>query len=197
MKKIALAALLAAGFGLAHADVITFEGVATSASIPAGYGGVDWSNFYTLSATPAYYLHSGYIHAAESGTYVAYNSGGSAASISATSTSGFDLTDGYFTAAWNNGLSVTAAATFENGTHATKTFVLTTQSATDEFFDWRSLASVRFTSTGGTPQAGFSGSGTHFAVDNLDVTPVPEPTNVALLLAGVGLLGVVARRRSI
>ncbi len=198
MKKIALAALLAASFGLAHADVITFEGVATSAQLAAGYGGLDWSNFYGLNVTPANYSHSGYMNALESGSYVAFNAGGGRATILAPSASGFDLTSGYFTAAWNNGLSVTAAATFENGTTATKTFVLTTQSATDEFFDWTDLAAVRFTSTGGTLQSGFSGQGTQFAIDNLDTTPaVPEPTNVALLLAGVGLLGLVARRRSI
>ncbi len=197
MKKIALAALLAASFGLAHADVITFEGVSTSSAIPAGYGGLNWSNFYTLNATPAYYGSSGYIHATESGTYVAFNAGGSPASISATSAAGFDLTDGYFTGAWNNGLNITAAATFENGTSASKTFLVNTSGPSDVVFDWVDLKSVRFSSFGGTPQAGFSGAGTQFAIDNLNTTPaVPEPANVALLLAGVGLLGVVARRRS-
>lgn len=34
-----------------------------------------------------------------------------------------------------------------------------------------------------------------FEVSNFKVTAVPEPTNVALLLAGLGLMGVVARRR--
>jgi hypothetical protein len=198
MKKIALAALLAAGFGLAHAEVITFEGVATSAAIPAGYGGVNWSNFYTLNATPTYYAHSGYIHAIESGTYVAFNGGGSPASISATSAAGFDLTDGFFTGAWNNGLHINAQATFENGTTATKNFLVDTSGPTDVVFDWTDLKSVRFTSFGGTPQAGFSGGGTQFAIDNINTTPaVPEPANLAMLLAGVGLLGVVARRRSI
>jgi len=198
MKKIALAALLAASFGMAHADVITFEGVATSAPIAAGYGGLDWSNFYTLNATPAYYGHSGYINATVSGTTVAFNSGGSAASISATSAAGFDLTDGFFTAAWNNGLNINADATFEDGTKASKHFVVDTSRPSDVFFNWTDLSSVRFTSFGGTPQAGFSGGGTQFALDNLNTTPaVPEPANVALLLAGVGLMAVVARRGSI
>lgn len=198
MKKIALAALLAAGFGVAHADAITFEGVSTSSPIAAGYGGLNWSNFYALNATPQYYAHSGYIHAIESGTYVAFNSGGSPASISATSAVGFDLTDGYFTGAWNNGLNISAQATFENGTTAAKNFLVNTSGPTDVVFDWTGLKSVRFTSFGGTPQAGFSGHGTQFAIDNLNAAPaVPEPANVALLLAGVGLLGVVARRRSI
>jgi len=196
MKKIALAALLAASFGLAHAEVITFED--TSTLIAAGYGGVNWSNFYELTATPAYYANSGYIHAPVSGTHVAFNGGGSPASISATSAAGFDLTDGFFTGAWNNGLHVSAQATFENGTTATKDFLVDTSGPIDVVFGWTDLKSVTFSSFGGTPQAGFGGAGTQFAVDNINTTPgVPEPANLAMLLAGVGLLGVVARRRSI
>jgi hypothetical protein len=197
MKKIALAALLAASFGVAHAELITFEGVSTASAIPAGYGGLNWSSFYTLNATPANYAHSGYIHATESGTYVAFNSGGNPASISATSAAGFDLTDGFFTAAWNNGLNISAQATFENGTTASRSFLVNTSGPTDVVFDWTDLKSVRFSSFGGTLQPGFSGKGTQFAIDNLNATPVPEPGNVALLLAGIGLLGVISRRRSI
>jgi hypothetical protein len=197
MKKIALAALLAASFGLAHAEVLTFEGVSTHSGIPAGYGGLNWSNFYTLNVVPGYYENSGYSHALESGTFLAFNGGGAPASISATSAAGFALTDGFFTGAWNNGLNITAQATFENGTTATNSFLVNTSGPKDVVFDWTGLKSVTFTSSGGTQQAGFGGSGTQFAIDNLNATPVPEPTSVALLLAGVGLLGVVARRRSI
>lgn len=35
----------------------------------------------------------------------------------------------------------------------------------------------------------------YFALDNLTVTAVPEPEQVALLLAGLALVGAVARRR--
>ena len=35
----------------------------------------------------------------------------------------------------------------------------------------------------------------HVALDNVSITPVPEPETYAMMLAGLGLLGVVARRR--
>jgi len=157
---------------------------------------VNWTNFYELDSTYSGYTGTGYRNGTVSGKHIAYNSGGTQASISATSALGFDLTDAYFAGAWNNNLNIVANATFENGTHASKSFHVSTTGAYDEIFNWIDLASVTFVSSGGTRQAGLSGAGTQFALDNVNTTPaVPEPANVALMLAGVGLLGVIARRR--
>ncbi len=199
MKKIALAALLAASLGAAHADVITFDDVSTASAIPSGYGGLNWSNFYTHTGVDTFdYAGTGYVNGLVSGTQDAFNPGGTPATISATSAQGFSLADGYFTGAWSNNLKIVATATFENGTHDSKTFFVSTTGPVDEHFNWNGLASVTFTSSGGTAQAGLHGSGTHFVVDNLDTTPaVPEASNVAMLLAGIGLLAVAARRRRI
>jgi hypothetical protein len=198
MKKIAIAALLAASLGAANAAVITFDDV-SSTVLPANYGGLTWSNFYELdSSSSSSYVNSGYSHGAVSGTHVAYNAFGTPASIGATSSAGFDLTDAYFTGAWYNNLNITASATFENGSTASKSFVVSTASATDEFFNWTDLSSVRFVSSGGTQQPGLGGSGTQFALDNVNTTPastVPEADGAAMLAAGVGLLGLIARRR--
>lgn len=195
MKKIALAALLAATFGVAHANLITFDDVSGSV-LPAGYDGVNWTNFYELDNTYSGYAGTGYRNGAVSGTHVAFNSGGAAASISATSALGFDLTDAFFAGAWNDNLNILANATFENGTHASKSFHVSTTGSTDEFFNWVDLSSVTFISSGGTPKPGLHGAGTQFVLDNVNTTAaVPEPANLALMLAGVGLLGVMARRR--
>ena len=194
MKKIALAAALAASFSLAHADVVTFDGVDPHYAIPAGYGGVDWSHFYTVDGLDSFHVQSGYHNAVVSGTDVAFNSGGGPASITAADSHGFNLGDGFFTAAWNDGLQVTATATFEDRSTATKTFTLTTGGPVDEVFGWTHLASVRFTSAGGVKHAGFSGQGTQFGLDNLNVSVVPEPASGALLLAGLAALALRARR---
>lgn len=199
MKKIALAALLAASLGAAHADVLTFEGVSTAAAIPNGYGGLDWSNFYTHSGTDtANYAGTGYVNGLVSGTQDAFNSGGAPATVSAMSALGFSLSDAYFSGAWANNLKIVAAATFENGTHDSKTFFVSTTGPVDEHFNWNGLASITFTSSGGTTQSGLHGSGTQFVLDNFNTTPaVPEASNAALLLAGIGLLAAAARRRRI
>lgn len=199
MKKIALAALLAASLGAAHAAVLTFDDVSTSSAIPAGYGGLDWSNFYSHTGIDTFnYGGTGYVNGLVSGTQDVYNANATAATVSAISAQGFNLADAYFTGAWNNGLKIVADATFENGQHDSKTFFVDTTGPVDEHFNWSGLASVTFTSSGGTPQLGLTGSGTHFVMDNFNTTlAVPEASNTAMLLAGIGLLAVAARRRRI
>jgi hypothetical protein len=49
----------------------------------------------------------------------------------------------------------------------------------------------------GAPYAGFQGLGDEgWGVGSVEVTAVPEPANAALLLAGLGAMGLVLRRRA-
>jgi hypothetical protein len=41
-----------------------------------------------------------------------------------------------------------------------------------------------------------TGGDAGIALDNITITPVPEPETYALMLAGLGLVGFTARRRS-
>ena len=196
MKKLALAALLALSFGAAQAsNVITFDSLGSGSFISNGYAGLNWSNFATLNGVTD--NNSGYQNGVVSRNNVAFNSSANPATISATSAAGFSLSDGFFTAAWNNGLHVTVNAVFENATTATETFTLNTTGPIDEYFGWNNLAKVTFSSFGGT-SAGLAGGGEHFALDNLNIAPtvaVPEPATDALLMLGLVAVGLGIRRR--
>jgi hypothetical protein len=53
-----------------------------------------------------------------------------------------------------------------------------------------------FEANGGSQHAGYTIAGNHFAIDNLTFSAaVPEPETYAMLLAGLGMIGFVGRRR--
>lgn len=112
--------------------------------------------------------------------------------VSTTSGLGFDLNSFQLADVLNLGLSnnVLLAWTFENGTTGSTTLTLDKKRGF-QTFDFSSLHLdnlASFTLKGGSNL-------TSFQLDNLNVTVVPEPGSVAMLLAGLGLLGTVARRR--
>lgn len=122
---------------------------------------------------------------------------GTTLTVKSTSGAAFDLDSLDLADVLNLGLSnkVVLDYTLENGTTGSETFTLDWkrgfQTFTTDLDDVKS-----FTLKGGSPW-------TSFQLDNLNValdvaTPaVPEPANMALLLAGLGMMGLVARRRSI
>jgi hypothetical protein len=174
IKAILCVAMALAGVG-AQANVNTFSGVPVDAGGPATYtedgitataaSGVFW-------AWPA----AGQLHLDESGY--------------AGNTVDFTFAGGAFDA-------VSIDISYPS-TGAVATF-----SAYDSFNNLLSSA-VFNAGVSGTALLGFTGisrlrlvdTGSHFSVDNLVLTSaVPEPESVALMLAGLGMVGFMSRRR--
>lgn len=196
---LASVAILAAGAGPMQAAMLTFDDLSgTNNPIPDGYGGFSWGNFYYLDGVN-YSSTSGYQNAVVSPNNVAYNAYGNPAFMS---DSPFTFNSAYFTAAWNEGLSVTVEGYLASVLVHTNTFTINTTSPTLMTFDWSGIDELRFSSSGGTDNPNYSGSGTHFAMDNFVYNEgfggaVPEPTTLAIwsTLTGLGLIAARRRRR--
>lgn len=80
--------------------VTGFDDLATSGvfEVPSGYGGLDWYNLVAMHQR--FTGGPGYINAAMSGDFIAYNSSGHPATVS--SRAPFDFTGAYFGAGWDD-----------------------------------------------------------------------------------------------
>ena len=148
----------------AAATTLTFDDLPAAgngSSVPNGYGGFTWSNFYYLNASN-YAPVSGYAHGTVSGPNVAYNGYGMTAAVSGTT---FNFVGAYLTGAWNDDLSVTVVA-YDHGVLVDQqTVVVDTDAPTWFEFDFMGITDLVFSSSGGRG-AGYNGSGPHFALDD-------------------------------
>jgi autotransporter passenger strand-loop-strand repeat protein/autotransporter-associated beta strand protein len=155
-------------------ETITFDDLAdggTGTQIPNGYDYLNWNNFYILNTPASYnnYAASGYINGTVSAPNVAFNAYGNPPSFSALSGS-FTLDSFYLTAAWYDGLNVLVEGLKNGVVVDSATLVVNTGGPTLETLNWSGINQVYFASSGGTQNLNFSGSGEHFALDNLTVT---------------------------
>jgi hypothetical protein len=189
------AALVSVGLTSASAATITFDdvNVAAEAAVPNGYHGLNWDNWSTIDPAAAGANPSGYTTSVTSGNWSAFNIDGDPTEITGST---FNLIGGNFTAAWNDGLQLTVNA-YNGATllHST-TLDLSTTSVLAAVFNWTGLTRVTFSAAGGTPHAGFvPGSGTNFAVDDLQIAAAPIPGSLLLLLTGIGAIGAIGYTR--
>jgi hypothetical protein len=189
------AALVSVALTSANATTITFDNVSADPqhAVPNGYSGLNWDNWSTMDAAAAGTTNSGYGIANTSGNWSAFNIDADPAEITST---GFNLIGGNFTAAWNDNLQLTVEAYNGATLLHSATLNLSTTSVLAAVFNWTNLTRVVFTSDGGTPHAGFSpGSGTNFAVDDLQVAATPIPGSLLLLLTGIGAICAIGYTR--
>lgn len=190
----AVAALAATLLTPAHASLLTFEDLQTSAGhqpVSDGYAQLSWSNFHVLdgSSVPG----SGYNAGRVSGRNVLYNSKGAPAAIS--SATDFALNSAYFTAAWWSSMTIVVQGFVDADSNAdfVTTFVVGNGTPTLVDFGWTGLSRVSFSAA----QPGLT---TQFVIDNLSINDapqaVPEPASATLVLLGLAAAaGVGARRR--
>jgi hypothetical protein len=206
MKKISLKFVLGlAVAGLTastQATLITFDDLPDSPpglQISSPYNGLYWGNFWELDGVNinAYYgiAASGYANGVVSPNNVAYNFNGNTAYISSYASSTFTLASGYFTGAFNNNLSLEV----EGWNGATllydQTYTLNVTGPSFISMNTNNITEATFSSFGGVNAGLNYGSGTQFVLDNLSITPVPEPSAWALLCA-FGVLAYAVFRTS-
>jgi hypothetical protein len=189
LLRLAFLYLASAGIALGTTPAtITFDELTPSTHgdlIPNGYAGLQWNNFYVLNAVSYIDNPSGYQNAVVSANNVAFNGFGDPSMVSATA---FDLNSAYLGAAWNDGLQVEvqgfvgATLTYDN------TYTVNTTGPTLINFNYLGVDEVSFIASGGTLHPGYTGSGTQFAIDNLTLTLVPEPTLFGLVGLGAAAL---------
>jgi subtilisin family serine protease len=156
-------------------SVINFEEAVTSTDgkISDGYKGLNWDeNCYALDTVNyggGILNPSGYVNGITSGKYVAFGAYANPCTI--TSPAPVVFSGGYFTGAWNNGLTVTAQG--YRGNVATGTVIATVNYNGPAWVDFTPLGTIDrlvLSSTGGTDaNSGDQGSGSHFALDDLKI----------------------------
>ncbi|TFI54540.1 PEP-CTERM sorting domain-containing protein [Mastigocladus laminosus UU774] len=177
----------------AQAVTVTFDDLpGDQNTISNGYAGLNWENFYDLDTTS--FTPSGYVNGTVSPKNVAYNGFANPAVIS-TVDDVFDFNSTYLTAAWNNDLTVLVEG-YTGGVLGEKkysqTVVVSTETPTLFTFDFVGIDYLKFTSSGGN-NAGYSGRGAHFVIDNFTFNKnnkaVPEPLTIfgSLTASSIGL----------
>jgi hypothetical protein len=183
-----IGALLVASSGPAVAQtvILTFDDLVPGSlpgadapyegPIPNAYDGFQWNNFGVIDNTLSSTV-SGYNNAVISPNNVAFNERGNPALVS---DGFFNLNSAYLTAAWNDGLQVEVQGFIGANMVYDNTYTFDTTGATLVSFNYLGIDSTKFISSGGVPH-GYAGRGTQFAMDNLSVTLVPEPSAFGLL----------------
>lgn len=194
---LVMAVSLAAMPTLSQADTITFDDLSAPAlgtPISNGYHGLNWDNFYVLNTILLTMLSgpNGHANGTVSTPNIAFNAFGKPAVFSDRT---FTLNSFYLTAAWNNGLNVTVTGLLSGNPIFQQTFVVDTTGPTLEIVNWSGIDEATWASFGGV-NAGLNGAGTQFALDNLTINGVPEPSSLALLGAGLIGLGFFRRRNA-
>lgn len=129
------------------------------------------------------------------------------ASIAARPTSSnFNFVSSYLTSGWREGINVTVTGKRDGATVYTQSLIVGDDAPVLYNFNFMNIDKVEFLTSGGTflyPDGTTVGSYLNpsnvfstpvLVFDDVTLAPVPEPETYALMLAGLGLVGFLARR---
>lgn len=193
-----IAAALFTVASTSHATtLITFDEISNNSnnSVPDNYQGFEWQNFDYVNpfSSTSGFESSGARNGIVSLSHLAVNHGALPAQFQ--SATPFTLNSAYFGAAFNDGLQVTVEGISDGLIVDTKSFAVNSTGRTLETFNWQNIDTVLISASGGTRNPLYGSSAPIFTMDNLITSNVPEPETYAMLLAGLGLLGAITRRR--
>jgi hypothetical protein len=183
------------GFG----DLVTFDDILNArpgtnypASIPSGYHGLGWVNFY--AEAPIW--SNGFFYGVVSPSNAAVNGGGQPAEIDALGTN-FNFFSAYLTGAWMSNLNIEVEG-FNGAKEIYDTIVVASATNPTLFtFNYLDIDRLYFNSYGGQ-DAGLPGGGPgeEFVMDDFLFDFVPEPSSLLLTaLAAVPLIAFLRRKR--
>lgn len=181
LRRVAVAAAIALVSPLASATVLTFDDIGSDGFVPSNYGGLDWS------------ASSWFAYAGEQAPFSAHSGD-------------YRATVGWDGSVDTSAVSFLAASTFDGAWFAGFEGVSV---AFDLYYQGAlvgSSASLGLSGTSSFLSSGYAGlvdrvtirSNDHanFVMDDFTFSaPVPEPESIAMMLAGLGLVGAAARRR--
>lgn len=161
------------------------------AVVPNGYRGLSWNGFLTMPPGSDW-GPSGYHAGLISGLNVGFNAYGNPASIETVFL--MTVSSGYFTAAWQDGLSLSVQAFRGNALVGSKEFVLSSTTPMLINLNFEYVTKITFSSGGGIKNPNYPIGGDQFVVDDLVITSVPEPS---VLLCSVISLSLAVRRNRV
>jgi len=208
LVPLAIALFMLLALSTSQANLITFDDISTdfmdpsgevkgvTAFITNGYENLNWVNFYAENGLRAAstYGTDGYYYGMLTASNVAFNGSGFPAEIDSAGTN-FNFLSAYLTGAFNSNLNIEVEG-FSGATLLYGTTVVASATSPMLFtFNYLDIDRLYFNSFGGQ-SAGFpNGAGDVFAMDNLTVEFIPEPSSLLLATVGALLLWPLLRRK--
>lgn len=145
--------------------LVTFDDLNGVTPPPNGYNNIKWTNAGVLKAPS---ILSGYYTGTVSGNYTSNNLFGNPMIMNSTNGSYITLYSAAVAAAWYNNLKFTVVGYNSNVVIVNTTFTLQVFNISYlTFIGYSGLDAIKFTTSGGTLNSAVTGSGTHYAMDNI------------------------------